>query len=58
MVKDAIILGQKFSKMGIEVDKAKIDTISKLPPPSNMKGVQSSLGHAGFYHRFIKDFPK
>ncbi|GJR26329.1 reverse transcriptase domain-containing protein [Tanacetum coccineum] len=42
---------------GLEVDKAKIDIISKLPPP-NVKGIRSFLVHAGFYRRFIKDFSK
>ncbi|XP_021727206.1 uncharacterized protein LOC110694340 [Chenopodium quinoa] len=36
---------------GIEVDKAKVDVIKKLPPPTNVKEVRSFLGHAGFYHR-------
>ncbi|XP_023756206.1 uncharacterized protein LOC111904710 [Lactuca sativa] len=44
--------------MGIEVDRAKVDTIAKLPPPTNVKGVRIFLGHVGFYRRFIKDFSK
>ena len=31
------------------MDKAKIEVIKKLPPPTSMKGVHSFLGHAGFY---------
>nr|GEY78401.1 DNA-directed DNA polymerase [Tanacetum cinerariifolium] len=31
MVKEGIVLGHKISKKGIEVDKAKIEVISKLP---------------------------
>ena len=56
MVQQGIVLGHIISKDGIEVDKAKVDLISKLPPPRNVKGIHSFLGHAGFYRRFIKNF--
>ncbi|GJW89468.1 reverse transcriptase domain-containing protein, partial [Tanacetum coccineum] len=58
MVKEGIVLGHKVSSAGLEVDKAKIDVISKLPPPTNIKGIRSFLRHAVFYRCFIKDFLK
>ncbi|KAK8574570.1 hypothetical protein V6N12_062260 [Hibiscus sabdariffa] len=56
MVNEGTILGHKISSKGIEVDKANVEVIEKLPPPINVKGIKSFLGHAGFYRRFIKDF--
>ena len=56
MVREGIVLGHLVSERGKEVDRAKIEVIEQLPPPVNVKGIRSFLGHAGFYRRFIKDF--
>ena len=58
MVNQGIVLGHVISNKGIEVDKSKVELISKLPSPTNVKAVRQFLGHAGFYMRFIKDFSK
>ena len=58
MVSQGIVLGHISSEKGIEVDKAKIELISKLPSPINIKTVRKFLGDAGFYKRFIMDFSK
>nr|GEX24594.1 reverse transcriptase domain-containing protein [Tanacetum cinerariifolium] len=49
MVQEGIVLGHKISKEGIKVDKDKVKIITKLPHPTNVKGIRSFLGHAGFY---------
>ena len=45
MVKEGIVLEHQISERGIKVDKAKFDTIEKLPSPSSMKVIRSFLGH-------------
>ncbi|MCI28280.1 reverse transcriptase, partial [Trifolium medium] len=43
---EGIVLGHRISKKGLEVDKAKVEVIEKLPPPTNIKGI---FMFAGFY---------
>ena len=56
MVWEGVVLGHKISEKGIEVDRANIEVIEQLSPPTNVKGICSFLGHAGFYRRFVKNF--
>ncbi|XP_062094099.1 uncharacterized protein LOC133800154 [Humulus lupulus] len=58
MVNQGIVLGHVISVKSIEVDKAKINLIRSLPPPTSMGEVRYFLGHAGFYRRLIKVFSK
>ena len=58
MVQEGIVLGHVISERGIEVDRAKVQIMSTLSPPTLVKGVRSFLGHAGFYKQFIKDLSK
>ena len=55
---EGIVLGHVVSERGIEFDKAKVELISKLSPPTSVKQVRSFLRHVGFYRWFIKDFSK
>lgn len=48
MVCEEIVLGYKISQHATEVDRAKIETIEKLPPASSVIDIQSFLGHVGF----------
>ena len=58
MVNEGIVLGHKIFEREIEVDKAEIEAIERMPYPRDIKGIRSFLGHVGFYRRFIKDFYK
>nr|GFA75011.1 reverse transcriptase domain-containing protein [Tanacetum cinerariifolium] len=41
MVKEGIVLGHEISKFRIEVDRAKVDVIAKLPHPTSIKGAEN-----------------
>ena len=41
MVKVVIVLGHHISEKGIEVDRAKVEVMERLPPPISVKGVFS-----------------
>ncbi|GJR91584.1 reverse transcriptase domain-containing protein [Tanacetum coccineum] len=57
LIPTLLVTGWYFQD-GIEVDKAKVNVIAKLPHPTTVKEIRSFLGHAGFYRRFIQDFSK
>jgi len=56
VVREGIVLGHLVSERGIKVDNAKIEVIELLPPPVNVKGIRSFLGHAVFIVGLLKIF--
>jgi hypothetical protein len=58
MVTEGVVLGHRVSGNSIEIDQDRIEVIENLPYPQDVKGMQTFMGHASFYKRFIKDFSK
>jgi hypothetical protein len=54
MVKQGIVLRHVISERGIEVDKAKVEMVEQLPPPTDVKSLRSFLGHARFYKDLLR----
>jgi hypothetical protein len=51
-------LGHVLSAKGNAVDPSKVKDILEWKLPTTVHQVQSFLGLAGYYHRFIPDFSK
>jgi hypothetical protein len=51
-----ILLGLMVCKQGLMVDLAKISIIVNLPPPTSVKQLRTTLGHTGYYRKFIKGY--
>ena len=51
-----ILLGHIVCKQGLMVDPAKIAIIVNLPPPKSVKQLCTTLGHIGYYRKFIKGY--
>ena len=51
-----ILLGHIVYKQGLMMDPVKIDIIVNLPPPKSVKQLRTTLGHTGYYRKFIKGY--
>jgi hypothetical protein len=57
-LKQVDFLGQVISKGGISMDQSKIQDVLSWNAPTSVDNIQSFLGLAGYYQRFIKGFSK
>jgi hypothetical protein len=51
-------LGFIISEEGVRMDPKKVEAVLEWEEPRNVKEVQSFLGFANFYRRFIKEYSK
>jgi hypothetical protein len=53
-----VLLGHIVCKHGLLVDPSKIGIIVDLPPPTSVRQLRTTLGHTGYYRKFIKGYTK
>ena len=51
-----MLLGHIVYKKGLLIDPAKIALIVNFLPPMNVKQLRVTLGHIGYYHKFIRGY--
>jgi hypothetical protein len=49
-------LGHIVCQEGVLVDSTKVVEIVNMTPPTSIKQLGSTLGHTGYYHRFIRRY--
>jgi hypothetical protein len=55
-VQEVKYLGLILTPQGLKMDPTKVEVIQSWEQPRNVKGVQSFLGFANFYRRFIRNY--
>ncbi|XP_071571270.1 uncharacterized protein [Temnothorax nylanderi] len=58
LLKEVVYLGHIISEGGISPDPSKLQTVKEFPTLRKVKNIQSFIGLAGYYRKFIENFSK